>query len=307
MDNKRYLYALYKEEKIHSAIYRLLANKEKRKKLKNALDELAKIEKKHAALWSMLVDVNKVKISWLEIRWQGFLIYIINEIFGLSLTIKFLEYKETGYYKKLGKVFSLYKSKKEARIIAKIKRSENLKESPLKNSINEYGKVISNIRDITIGMNDGLVEVLAATAGLAAAINIPLLVLIGGLIVALSGTLSMAGAAYLSTEYEKGVRIVQKRSYSSPKKSALYIGVSYIIGSSFPLIPYLFGYGGFNGIILSIACTMLVLAITATIIAVITNVDIKKRMLKTILISLGATTATILLGYFARYFLHITI
>ncbi len=304
MNDKKYLYMLYKEEKLHSGVYRLLANKENTPKLKKVFYDLADVEKKHTILWGVLVDTKKAKISLLKIKLHTLLFDMIRKVFGTSMAIKFLEYKEDGYHKKLDNISFVFKTKREREIISKIKKDERIRETPLKNSINEYSDVIENIRNITIGMNDGLVEVLAATAGLAAAIKLPILVLVGGVIVALSGTFSMVGAAYLSTEYEKDVRIVQKKSYASPNKSSFYTGISYIIGSIFPLIPFIFGIGGAYGILISVVLTMIVLSTTAALIAIITNVSIKRRVIKTLLISLGATSVTIMLGYFARFVLN---
>ncbi len=63
-----------------------------------------------------------------------------------------------------------------------------------------------NIRDMVLGMNDGLVEILGAVTGLSAVyFNKPLLVGLSGLIVGVAGALSMGIGAYVSVRSQRQV------------------------------------------------------------------------------------------------------
>ncbi len=168
------------------------------------------------------------------------------------------------------------------------------------------GQFFKNIRDIMFGMNDGLVELLGVAVGLAAALRTPIIVFIAGFIVAISGTLSMAAGAYLSTGYEMGVD-GKKRRYESATASAFYVGIFYFIGSLFPLAPFALGFLGYTAIILSIVFTAIVLIFTSSFIAKASNKSIPKAIAKTLLISLGVAAVTILLGAYVRSAFHITI
>jgi VIT1/CCC1 family predicted Fe2+/Mn2+ transporter len=153
------------------------------------------------------------------------------------------------------------------------------------------------------------VEILAAVSGIGAALQQPLLVIVAGSIVAISGTLSMAGGAYLSTDYENIVGLSSDKNYqtSSPSKSAGYVGIAYILGSLFPLLPFALGMSGVIGIGSAIVLTIVVLAITSTLIAIVSDTSILKRTFKTVLITLCITAITIALGFYARHYLHLSI
>ena len=311
MDSKTrdsYLRGLYKEEVLHKRIYRKLAAIERNGQLKKVLGELSKVESYHAQLWSQLVDVRNVEVSNFKLQLTFFMLGILRRIFGLSIAIKAIEHREAVLYEKIESAATLFENNKsKKRIILMIIADEADRERPLQKNIDEYGKVIDNIRDITFGMNDGLVEVLAATVGLGAAFQTPVLVAIGGFIVAVSGTLSMAGGAYISTQYESGVSRRRKSLHSSPLGSAFYVGLPYIFGAVFPLAPFLLGIGGAVGIIYSVISTAIVLTVVATLIAIVTNRSVGRRVATTLLISLGAAAITILLGSYIRSVLHIIV
>jgi VIT1/CCC1 family predicted Fe2+/Mn2+ transporter len=67
------------------------------------------------------------------------------------------------------------------------------------------------------------------------------------------------------------------------------------------------GTSGFYAIALSIILTSVVLTVIASMIAVVTNADVKSRVAKTLFISLGAAAISILLGSFVRNTLKIQI
>ncbi|MCL5122585.1 MAG: VIT1/CCC1 transporter family protein [Candidatus Marsarchaeota archaeon] len=309
MDTKErdsYLLGLYREEVLHKRVYRKLAYVERDKRLKAVLSELSGVESYHATLWSQLVDVKGSNVSKLKLQFTFFMLGLLRRLFGLSVAIKAIEHREMELYEKIGSAANLFRGDAKRRgIISRIKADEQKREIPLQKRISEYSKVIENIRDITFGMNDGLVEVLAATVGLGAALQTPILVAIGGLIVAVSGTLSMAGGAYISTQYESGVRSKHRNMHSSPIGSAFYVGLPYIFGAAFPLAPFVLGFGGVAGIAYSMVLTAIVLAIVAALIAVVTNKSVSRRVATTLAISLGAAVVTILLGAYVRHVLHI--
>ncbi|MGC8537981.1 MAG: VIT1/CCC1 transporter family protein [Candidatus Micrarchaeia archaeon] len=307
-DRDSYLLGLYKEEVLHKRVYKKLASVEKDKQLKEVLSELSGVESYHATLWSRLVDVKGAGVSNLRLQITFLALGVLRKLFGLSIAIKAIEHREIELYEKIGSAANLFKgNSRKTRIIFEIKADELKREIPLQKRIGEYSKVIDNIRDITFGMNDGLVEVLAATVGLGAALQTPILVAIGGMIVAVSGTLSMAGGAYISTQYESSVRSRHKDMHSSPIGSAFYVGLPYIFGAAFPLAPFALGFGGIVGIAYSMALTAVVLAIVAALIAVVTNKSISRRVATTLAISLGAAAVTILLGAYVRQVLHISV
>lgn len=108
-----------------------------------------------------------------------------------------------------------------------------------------------NLHDVILGGQDGLVNVLGivlgvATATLATESN--RLILVAGLAAAFAESVSMAAVAYTSTKAEHDFLTRARRDHQSietetplvrrPGSSALIVGLSSIIGSLIPLLPF---------------------------------------------------------------------
>jgi VIT1/CCC1 family predicted Fe2+/Mn2+ transporter len=307
MDGKtRYLEKLYKNEMLHQSVYESLSRSERDPGLKAELKKLSMMEAGHKTLWGKILQLNRIPPPDGAPGMMAGLILAVRRIFGLALTVKFIEYFENRLEDKFDMVLKTARlDKKESAILKRIKRDEELHERSIEEKVISYGKIIANIRDVAFGINDGLVELLAVVVGLAAAINNPLVVLLGGFIVAVSGTLSMAGGAYLSTEYEESIKAAKKTAATTPMKSAFYVGVMYFIGTLFPLSPFFLGVSGFAGIVAAIIITVIVLALTSTFIAIVSDTSITGRVSKTLFISLGIDVITIAIGVYARSVLNL--
>jgi vacuolar iron transporter family protein len=299
-----YFRMLYLSERQHYYIFSKLAENEKNKEIKAILSNLALQEELHSRMWGSLIE-GKFRNTKSGADATANLLLGLKSILGIELTVKTMEYNETAQKRKLdleGK--SMPFTKKEKDTIKKIESLERENEDPLKQKLLSYNAVLNNIRSVIFGMNDGLVEILGAVAGFAAALQQPLLIIAAGLIVAISGTLSMAGGAYLSIEYEQSVR---KKGSESSKSAAFYTGLAYILGSLVPLLPFLFGLSGWSAIGISIVLTAIVLSVVSIIISIISDTSIRQRIFRTLLISLGIVAITVTLGVLARGFLHINV
>lgn len=292
---------------VHAAAAKKMMNIETDKDTKQILRRIAALEQKHAGLWKKVIKHYEQHISRYKINIVSSRILFMRRIFGVALTIKTIERMENALYNKMINTVKEFKfSKKEKRIINLIEIDGKRNMVPLERKIVQYNRILNNIKDVILGMNDGLVEVLAAVVGFAAALQKPSLVLLGGIIIAVSGTLSMVVGAYLSTDYERSLG-VRKKGISNPKRTALYMGMFYIFGASIPLIPFMFGVSEVFGIITSIVLTSIVLSVVSVIIALIGDTSISKRIAKTLTLSIGAALITITLGIFARMILHLAI
>ncbi len=302
---EEYLQSLQQDEELHSQVYRTLERDEKNKKIRSTLAQLHAIEKGHSEILQKLLRIGGFKIRERNNFLRILLISISRKLFGIAFTIKFMEYNKLITDKKLTIAMRRFKfSRNEESLLRLMEKGEHV-EDVLSRVLLSLSPVLNNIRDVVFGMNDGLVEVLAAVVGFSAALRSPLLVLIAGVLVALSGTLSMSGGAYLSTKYEKNIGTSGR--VRRPALSALYTGVFYFCGAVFPIAPFAFGIGGAYGIIYAILLTSAVLAVTSSVIAVLSGQSISKRVAESLLISLGAASATIILGFYARYALHIIV
>jgi len=306
MESKeKYIQSLQQDEELHSQIYHRLWHNEKSHEVRRTLLQLYKIERAHSSTLERLLRIDGFAVRKRNNSLHIFFILLSQKLLGTAFTIKFMEYNKLITNKKLDAALKKFKfSAKEKALLRIMEKGERV-EDVLSRVLLTMNPVLTNIRDVIFGMNDGLVEVLAATVGFSAALRAPMLVLIAGLLVALSGTLSMSGGAYLSTKYEKNIGTTKARL--SPSLSALYTGVFYFFGAVFPIMPFAFGVGGIYGIVYAILLTTLALAVVSSIIAVLSGQSIAKRVTESILISLGAASATIFLGFYARYALHIIV
>ncbi|MDO8556599.1 MAG: VIT1/CCC1 transporter family protein [Nanoarchaeota archaeon] len=98
----------------------------------------------------------------------------------------------------------------------------------------------SLLKDIILGGQDGIVNVLGLTLGVAAATNDPRVVLIAGLAGGCAESISMAAVAFTSTQAERDfARTHHKLAADTPGAAALIVGGSSLVGSLLPLIPFL--------------------------------------------------------------------
>ncbi|MDE1857059.1 MAG: VIT1/CCC1 transporter family protein [Candidatus Micrarchaeota archaeon] len=305
-EERAYLRKIAETEMLHTEIYRALADSERDRGMKDLLAKFSAMEHEHSNLWAKAHGAPIERRRYLS-PFMGSAVIAFRKVFGVALTAKFIEYNEAQLHAKLEALIKrLGPRDKDAALVHRLMAYETSKEAPLERRIIGYSPILNNIRDVIFGMNDGLVEVLAATVGFAAAVQSASIVLLAGFIVAISGTLSMSGGAYLSTEYEASLAGSEKET-ARAKRSAYYVGLLYLVGAFFPLLPFIFGYTGAVGIVLSIISTSIVLAVASSLISIISGTSIKTRVVKSLLISLGAAAVTILLGYFARTTLHISI
>ncbi|CAH1762329.1 14187_t:CDS:2 [Entrophospora sp. SA101] len=125
------------------------------------------------------------------------------------------------------------------------------------------------VRDIILGLSDGLTVPFALAAGLSATMSSKT-VLIAGLAELISGAISMGLGGYLATKSESDhydterIREECKELYTrrdTRDYCALTIGIAYFIGGLIPLIPYFFVDTPFVGLCISSSITLLCLVV----------------------------------------------
>jgi vacuolar iron transporter family protein len=95
-----------------------------------------------------------------------------------------------------------------------------------------------NLRDLILGGQDGLVNVLGIVLGLSAAATSEHTIIIAGLAAAFSEATSMAAVAYTSAEADK-MRI-ETEGEKMFFGDAVIVGLSAVVGSIIPLISFFF-------------------------------------------------------------------
>ena len=188
-------------EKLSYELYSKLERIERNKQLKRKLKELKELDLKHIRVWTDIYNELNIPVKENVNKIELFLFVLLRRLFGSGLTLSVINSLENRKVSDLSKIFDVIPDKQREKVVNYLVE-ELYQERILKKESWESG-VLSHIRDVVFGMNDGLVEVLAAVAGFTGAIHNNLLIALAGTIVGLSGTISMAVGAYLSSKSEK--------------------------------------------------------------------------------------------------------
>jgi len=145
---------------------------------------------------------------------------------------------------------------------------------------------------VVLGVNDGLVELTGALAGLTLALRETKLIAMVGLITGIAASMSMAASEYLSTEAEDSGR--------KPKKAAVYTGLAYILVVIILISPYLILEDVFSALALTVVCAIIIIAIISRKTSRINKVPYKSRFIEMIFISMGIAAISFGIGYGIR-------
>jgi VIT1/CCC1 family predicted Fe2+/Mn2+ transporter len=192
----------YRDEVRDCAIYDALGKSERNSEIAHILSRLSSMENEHIDFWKRFLK--KLGVNFREYRYPRyklFFVKIARRLLGLPLLIRLFERGEETVIKEYQSFLSKSNMDREdMEGLHKIVIDEILHEEYFSNQLLSMSGNLESIRDIFYGMSDGLVEVLAAVAGLEPVVKVPILVAAGGLVVGISGTLSMAIGAYMSTK-----------------------------------------------------------------------------------------------------------
>jgi VIT1/CCC1 family predicted Fe2+/Mn2+ transporter len=162
------------------------------------------------------------------------------------------------------------------------------------------------VRNVFLGLNDGLVEIVGAVSGFYAAFGSPLTVLMAGLTVAVAGALSMAAGAYVAVSSEaevRGTETARRRflgedageteSEESPLASAMVVGGSYFAGALVPVLPVLFGA---HTALPSLIAAGIVIVLVSMLLAFLSGMNVRRRIAMNLIIITAAVAVTYVIG-----------
>ena len=205
------------DEEQGAILYSYMAKREKNKENKKLLEKMSEDEKAHAEVWKNItkknLKPNKFSIMWFK---------ILTVVMGFTFVVKTMQKKEnlaqSGYEK----------MQNELPEAAKMLEDERRHEKELYNMLDE--ERLHYIGAMVLGLNDALVELTGAIAGVTFALANSRLVALTGIITGVSATFSMAASNYLA-----------ERADNNPKalKSSIYTGVAYLITVILLVLPYL--------------------------------------------------------------------
>lgn len=295
----------YKTEIFDYILYQQLAKDEKDQKVREILQELANGEKSHSEFWKSVAESRGIELENLNFsdKLKLFLLKIFKKIFGLPLTIKLAEMGEISDAEKY------YQLSKEAEFndTEKQKLLDIMNQELVHEQVLTQTQIhVERIRDAIYAISDGLIEVLAGVSGLDSVLNTPFLVALGGLIIGVSGMISMSIGAYLSSSSEEDIKKNKlkelkgeesKETQSETNESVKVTAISYIIGALVPIIPFLAGVPGLYGLVASYVVTGISTLIVGSIIGILSNVNPLKKAATMTGLAIGAALLTHGIGY----------
>ena len=155
------------------------------------------------------------------------------------------------------------------------------------------------VGSIVLGLNDALVELTGALAGLTFAFQNTRLTALAGLITGIAASLSMATSEYLATKSDLDSK--------SPFKAAIYTGAAYVITVLFLIFPYFVFTNSLLCLGLTLLNAVIVIFIFTFYISVAKEYSFKKRFLEMVFISLGIAALTFAIGFVIRILLNVEV
>jgi VIT1/CCC1 family predicted Fe2+/Mn2+ transporter len=267
-------------------IYRKLAQATSSAENRDILIRISDDERRHYDDWQKYTGVCP-KPDQLKIWFY----YWVARILGLTFGIKLMERGEEAAQKNYA---ALFENIPEAEQIA---REENDHENALIELLDE--ERLQYTGSIVLGLNDALVELTGALAGLTLALQNTRLIALTGLITGIAASFSMAASEYLSTKSED--------SDKHPLRASIYTGIAYIVTVFILIFPYLLLENYFICLFLTLFFAILIVASFNYYISVAKDIPFKSRFFEMAGLSLGVAGLSFFIGWVIRAFLGVDV
>lgn len=278
--------------------------------MKPMFAELIPTETKHFAFWQDFFSINLDRLD-LRRRLKLSVLTFVAKAFGNLGTHLVLEAIEVYGVRKYVTVWRKYKGTPMGDAVHKILEDEFKHEDDIVSSSIERRIHPERVRDIFLGLNDGLVEILGAVSGFFAALATISAVISASFAVAVAGAFSMAAGAYVAVSSEGEVERVEsaKKAFlegeksdidsgsSSAVKSAVVVGISYILGALVPVVPVL---AGAKSILWPFVTAAVIMIFISTVIAFLSGMRMSRRILMNLVILAIAVAVTYGVGILVR-------
>ena len=217
--------------------------------------------------------------------------YLISRIFGFTFGIKLMEQSEKGVQEDYDDITAAVPE------AATFKHEEEIHEEKLVAMLDE--ERLRYAGSIVLGLNDALVELTGALAGLTLALQNVKLIALSGLITGIAASMSMAASEYLSTRSEE--------TDKHPVRAAIYTGIAYIGTVVLLVLPYLLFENYYLDLAIALTTAVIIIAVFNYYISVAKDENFRERFLEMAGLSLGVALFSFIIGYFIRQWLGIEI
>jgi len=227
-----------------------------------------------------------------EVKPSGLKVYfylVLAKLLGITFSLKLMERNEDRAQMAYGI--------SNDELLKEIMEDEKEHEKTLLGLLNE--ERLEYIGSMVLGLNDALVELTGALAGLTLAIQKTPIVALSGIITGIAAALSMAASDYLARKSGSNEK--------NPLKSALYTGIAYIFTVLILTFPYLIFANPFVALTVTAINAVLVISVFTFFVSVVKNQEFKKNFLEMFIISMGVAAASFFIGLFVKRFFHIEI
>jgi len=275
----------YQENEItEHHIYKKLADAVDSPENSRILRDIAEDELGHYHDWREYTQ-EEVEPDW----WRVQKFYLISRIFGFTFGVKLLERGEEGAQENYA---SIQHEIEEASSIA---RDENDHEEALIEMLDE--ELLRYTGSIVLGLNDALVELTGALAGLTLALQNTELIALSGSITGVAAALSMGASEYLSTRTEESTK--------HPVRASLYTGGAYMITVILLILPYLLLDNYFVCLACALVAALAIIGIFNYYVSVAKDEPFKRRFTEMAGLSFGVALFSFFIGFVIRRVLGI--
>lgn len=267
-------------------IYAWLAKKITTAENADVLEKIAQDELRHYNEWKQYSGED-VQPAWLNVWWY----YLVSRAFGYTFGIKLMEGGEEKAQLNYAAVTAVIPD------AARLQQEEDEHEDQLIAMLSE--ERLEYAGSVVLGLNDALVELTGALAGLTLALQNVKLIALSGLITGIAASLSMAASEYLSTRSEKTTK--------NPIRAAIYTGIAYIITVALLVLPYLLFDNYILDLVIALTTAVIIIAAFNYYISVAKGESFRERFLEMAGLSLAVALFSFVIGYFIRQWLGIEV
>jgi VIT1/CCC1 family predicted Fe2+/Mn2+ transporter len=265
-------------------IYKRLAKKVTPAENAQIIEQIAEDELRHYNGWKKYTN-QEVEPRWFIVWFY----YFISVVFGFTFGIKLMEQGEESVQESYASVSQDIPEAKQ------FQHEEDEHEEQLINMLDE--ERLQYAGSVVLGLNDALVELTGALAGLTLALQNVKLIALSGLITGIAASMSMAASEYLSTRSEDTTK--------QPVRAAIYTGIAYIITVALLVMPYLLFENYILDLVITLTTAVLIIAVFNYYISVAKGEPFRERFLEMAGLSLGVVALSSIIGYLIRNWLGI--
>jgi vacuolar iron transporter family protein len=283
---RKQVLAFQKTEITEYHIYKRLAKKVNSPENAKLIEQIADDELRHYHSWKKYTN-EEVQPRWFYVWFY----YLISVVFGFTFGIKLMEQGENTAQKNYA---GISKAIPEAE---KFQHEEDVHEERLINMLDE--ERLHYAGSIVLGLNDALVELTGALAGLTLALQDVKLIALSGLITGIAASMSMAASEYLSTRSEE--------TSKHPVRAAIYTGIAYISTVALLVLPYLLFENYILDLVIALITAVVIIAVFNYYISVAKGESFRVRFTEMAVLSLSVAAFSFIIGYFIRQWLGIEV